>query len=137
MKKFILLFAGILILASCSNESVVAEQEVLADEAVQNPDLFARDGIKVDVCHKNIVLSAVRAYWKSACQVAVDCVFILICQYCVAAHDIFPCRTRLLLRHHIVDKLPSVEYLRSVRSCRSRTLSGSNHVAFFSRRRFW
>jgi len=53
MKKFILLFAGILILASCSNESVVAEQEVLADEAVQNPDLFARDGIKVDVCHKN------------------------------------------------------------------------------------
>jgi surface protein len=53
MKKFIVLFAGILILASCSNEGVVAEQEVLADEAVQNPDLFARDGIKVNVCHKN------------------------------------------------------------------------------------
>ena len=51
MKKTILLFAGILILASCSNESVVSEQEVLADEAVQNPDIFAKNGGKVSVCH--------------------------------------------------------------------------------------
>jgi uncharacterized protein (TIGR02145 family) len=51
MKKFILLLAGILILASCSNEGVVTELEVLADEAVTKSNLLAKGGISV--CHKN------------------------------------------------------------------------------------
>ena len=65
MKKIILLFAGILILTSCSNEGVVAEQEVLADEAVQNQDLSAKGGIKVTVCHKGNIINVAQASLKA------------------------------------------------------------------------
>lgn len=51
MKKFILLFVSVLMLASCSNEGVVTELEVLANEAVTKSNLFAKGGISV--CHKN------------------------------------------------------------------------------------
>lgn len=47
MKKTIFLFAGILILASCSNESV------LTDQVEQNLSSFSSSVIKVNVCHGN------------------------------------------------------------------------------------
>lgn len=46
MKKFILLFAGILMLASCTQEGIISE------EAVQNTNLFAKHE-KAIVSHKN------------------------------------------------------------------------------------
>jgi hypothetical protein len=51
MKKFILLFVSILMLASCSNEGIVTELEVLVNEAVPNSNLSAKGGISI--CHKN------------------------------------------------------------------------------------
>jgi hypothetical protein len=57
MKKLIILFVGILVLASCSNESVVAEEALVAAEetaeTTTDSGLFSREGVKVSVCHKN------------------------------------------------------------------------------------
>jgi hypothetical protein len=53
MKNLILIFVSIFILASCSNEVVIADEEVLADESVQDTGLFSKEGVKVGVCHKN------------------------------------------------------------------------------------
>jgi hypothetical protein len=57
MKKLLILFVGILVLASCSNESVVAEEAAVAAEEIAetttDSGLFSREGVKVSVCHKN------------------------------------------------------------------------------------
>ena len=57
MKKLIILFVGILVLASCSNESVVAEEALVAAEetaeTTTDSGLFSREGVKVSVCYKN------------------------------------------------------------------------------------
>jgi hypothetical protein len=57
MKKLLILFVGILVLASCSNESVVAEEALVAAEetaeTTTDSGLFSREGVKVSVCHKN------------------------------------------------------------------------------------
>ena len=53
MRKFILLFASILILASCSEEVVIVEEAVIADETFEDTGSTSRDGTKVGVCHKN------------------------------------------------------------------------------------
>jgi hypothetical protein len=57
MKKLLILFEGILVLASCSNESVVAEEAAVAAEetaeTTTDSGLFSREGVKVSVCHKN------------------------------------------------------------------------------------
>ncbi|MEH6747840.1 MAG: DUF1566 domain-containing protein [Maribacter arcticus] len=53
MKKLIILFVGILMLASCSIDEVVVEEAALiTNEAVQNKGLSAKTGFEVAVCHK-------------------------------------------------------------------------------------
>ena len=59
MRNFILLFAGILILASCSNEDLVVEETLSTKDAlitkkgVQDTGLSSKSGFKVSICHKN------------------------------------------------------------------------------------
>ena len=54
MNKFILLFVGILMFASCSNDSIVPEE---VEISTTNPDVLARQGNKVDVCHKGEIIN--------------------------------------------------------------------------------
>ena len=51
MKKLSLLFVCILTIASCEKD--VLMEEVSIKETVQNPDVYAKQGNKVAVCHKN------------------------------------------------------------------------------------
>ena len=63
MRKFSLLFACVLILASCSKE------EIIVEEAVQEADSFAKSATKVGICHKNAGEIAIS---ESAVQTHID-----------------------------------------------------------------
>ena len=51
MKKLSLLFVCILTIVSCDKDALT--EEVSIEETVKNPDVYAKQGNKVAVCHKN------------------------------------------------------------------------------------
>jgi hypothetical protein len=59
MRNFVLLFASILMLASCSNDDLVVEEALVTKDAlltkkgVQDTDITSKSGFKVSICHKD------------------------------------------------------------------------------------
>lgn len=59
MKKFILLFASILVIVSCSKEDGIVDEALSnkkvshTKEGVEDTNITSKSGIKVSICHKN------------------------------------------------------------------------------------